>query len=132
MNLGNALGVDPTILAGVMNVSTAKCWSSEINNPHPAVAKAIGSGASANGYEGGFATALMLKDLNLAVDAGEEEGLALPLAGLTRDLYKLASVHGYGGKDFGVMLDFLRGPEENDVSIGRRSQCDFTMNNDHR
>jgi len=112
MNLGNALGVDPTVLAGVMNVSTAKCWSSEINNPHPAVAKALGSGASANGYEGGFATALMLKDLNLAVDAGEEEGLALPLAGLTRDLYKLASVHGYGGKDFGVMLDFLRGSSE--------------------
>lgn len=113
MNLGNALEVDPTVLAGVMNVSTAKCWSSEVNNPHPAVAKSLGSGASANRYEGGFATALMLKDLNLAVDAGEEEGLALPLAGLTRDLYKLASLHGYGSKDFGVMLDFLRGSSKN-------------------
>ncbi len=113
MNLGNALGVDPTILAGVMNVSTAKCWSSEVNNPHPAVAKDLGIGASANGYEGGFATALMLKDLNLAVDAGEDEGLALPLAGLTRDLYRLASMHGYGSKDFGVMLEFLRGSNKN-------------------
>ena len=50
---------------------------------------------------------------NLAIDAGEEEGLALPLAGLTRDLYKLASLHGYGSKDFGVMLDFLRGSSKN-------------------
>ncbi len=64
-------------------------------------------------YEGGFATALMLKDLNLAVDAGEEKGLALPLAGLTRDLYKLACLHGYGSKDFGVMLDFLCGSNKN-------------------
>ena len=51
----------------------------------------------------------MLKDLNLAVDAGEEEGLAMPVAGLTRDLYRLAGMHGFGHKDFGVMLQFLRG-----------------------
>ncbi|KAL7531976.1 hypothetical protein ACHAXR_004347, partial [Thalassiosira sp. AJA248-18] len=109
MNLGDALGVDPATLAGVMNVSTAKCWSSEVNNPHPAAAIAIGSGASANGYEGGFGTALMLKDLNLAVDAGEEEGLALPVAGMSRDLYRMANLHGYGKKDFGVILQFLKG-----------------------
>ena len=109
MNLGDALGVDPTVLAGVMNVSTAKCWSSLVNNPHPVAAKGIGSGASANGYDGGFGTALMLKDLNLAVDAGEEEGLAMPVAGLTRDLYRMADKHGHGKKDFGVMLQFLKG-----------------------
>mmetsp|Transcript_14813 Transcript_14813/g.31373 ORF Transcript_14813/g.31373 Transcript_14813/m.31373 type:complete len:389 (+) Transcript_14813:138-1304(+) len=109
MNLGDALGVDPTVLANTMNVSTAKCWSSEVNNPHPVAAKAIGSGASANGYEGGFGTALMLKDLNLAVDAGEEEGLALPVAGLSRDLYRMADLHGHRHKDFGVMLEFLKG-----------------------
>lgn len=112
MNLGEALGVDPKVLAGVMNASTAKCWSSEVNNPHPDAARHIGSGASANEYEGGFASALMLKDLNLAVDAGVEEGLALPVAGLTRDLYRLVGVHGSGRRDFGVMLQFLRGSLE--------------------
>jgi len=109
MNLGEALGVDPSVLASVMNSSTAKCWSGEVNNPHPDVARHVGSGASANDYEGGFASDLMLKDLNLAVDAGEEEKLALPVAGLTRDLYRLASIHGYGQKDFGAMIQFLRG-----------------------
>jgi 3-hydroxyisobutyrate dehydrogenase len=109
MNLGEALGVDPSVLASVMNSSTAKCWSGEVNNPHPDVARHVGSGASANDYEGGFASDLMLKDLNLAVDAGEEEQLALPVAGLTRDLYRLASIHGYGQKDFGAMIQFLRG-----------------------
>mmetsp|Transcript_12321 Transcript_12321/g.22857 ORF Transcript_12321/g.22857 Transcript_12321/m.22857 type:complete len:389 (-) Transcript_12321:19-1185(-) len=109
MNLGDALGVDPTVLANAMNVSTAKCWSCEVNNPHPTAAKELGSGASANGYEGGFGTALMLKDLNLAVAAGEEEGLALPVAGLARDLYRMADLHGHGRKDFGVILEFLKG-----------------------
>jgi 3-hydroxyisobutyrate dehydrogenase len=110
MSLGEALGVDPTVLADVMNASTAKCWSGMVNNPHPEASRHIGSGASAGGgYEGGFASSLMLKDLNLAVDAGEEEGLALPVSGLTRDLYRLATAHGYGSKDFGVMLQFLRG-----------------------
>ncbi|KAL7473894.1 hypothetical protein ACHAXS_014428 [Conticribra weissflogii] len=109
MNLGDALGVNPAVLAKVMNVSTAKCWSSEVNNPHPDAAKEIGSGASANEYEGGFGTALMLKDLNLAVDCGEEQGLVLPISGLTRDWYRLADKHGYGKKDFGVMLQFLKG-----------------------
>ncbi|KAL3823011.1 hypothetical protein ACHAXA_008151 [Cyclostephanos tholiformis] len=109
MNLGEALGVDPMVLADVMNASTAKCWSGMVNNPHPEAARHIGSGASAGGYGGGFASALMLKDLNLAVSAGEGEGLALPVSGLTRDLYRLAIAHGYGSKDFGVMLQFLRG-----------------------
>ena len=78
------IGVDPTVLAGVM--------SSEVNNPYPAAAKDIGVvPTSANGYEGGFGTALMLKDLNLAVDAAEEEGLATPVTGLIRDLYRMAT-----------------------------------------
>lgn len=109
MSLGDSLGVDPQVLAAVMNVSTAKSWSSEVNNPHPIAAKAIGSGASANDYEGGFGTALMLKDLNLALDAAVEEGMALPVTGLSRDLYHLANKHGLGNKDFGVMLQFLKG-----------------------
>mmetsp|Transcript_5868 Transcript_5868/g.8661 ORF Transcript_5868/g.8661 Transcript_5868/m.8661 type:complete len:350 (-) Transcript_5868:39-1088(-) len=109
MSLGESLGVDPSVLANVMNVSTAKCWSSEVNNPHPIAAKAIGSGASANDYEGGFGTALMLKDLNLALDAAVEEGKSMPLTGLSRQLYSLADNRGLGRKDFGVMLQFLNG-----------------------
>ena len=108
MNLGDSLGVDPKVLAGVMNVSTAKCWSSQVNNPHPEAARDIGSGASANEYQGGFGSALMLKDLNLAMDEAQGQGLAMPVSGLTRDLYKKADDDGYGAKDFGVMLQYLK------------------------
>lgn len=109
MNLGDKLGVDPAVLAGVMNVSTAKSWSSTVNNPHPVAARGIGSGASANEYEGGFGTSLMLKDLNLAIDTAEEEHVSMPVTSLARELYRIADSHGYGKKDFGVMLQFLRG-----------------------
>lgn len=108
MNLGEALGVDPIVLANVMNTSTAKSWSCEVNNPHPSVASISNSPAS-NDYTGGFATRLMLKDLGLAVSAGSHENVALPLANSCKELYQLAEAHGLGNKDFGVILQFLKG-----------------------
>ena len=109
MNLGEALGVDPNTLANVMNTSTAKCWSSEVNNPHPAVAANHGTTPAANDYEGGFAAKLMLKDLALAVAAAEHKGVALPLGTTSKELYRMVSLRGLADKDFGVILQFLRG-----------------------
>ncbi|CAB9525942.1 hydroxyisobutyrate dehydrogenase, mitochondrial [Seminavis robusta] len=109
MNLGESLGVDPIVLAQVMNTSTAKSWSCEVNNPHPVVATDRGTGAAANRYEGGFGSKLMQKDLSLAVSAGADAGVALPVGVLSKELYHMATLHGLGDKDFGVMLQFLRG-----------------------
>jgi 3-hydroxyisobutyrate dehydrogenase len=109
MNLGKSLGMDPVKLAQVMNVSTSGCWSSKVNNPMPEVASALQSGAAVQNYDGGFAVKLMLKDLGLALDAGLDKQLALPLATSARELYRLISLHGLDDKDFGVVLEFLKG-----------------------
>mmetsp|Transcript_6151 Transcript_6151/g.12328 ORF Transcript_6151/g.12328 Transcript_6151/m.12328 type:complete len:343 (+) Transcript_6151:86-1114(+) len=110
LSLGEELGVDPVVLASVMNTSTAKCWSSEVNNPHPSVAESmVNKPPAANGYVGGFATNLMLKDLTLALQAAREEKVTLPLTSTTKDLYHLCSIHGLGERDFGVIHSFLRG-----------------------
>jgi len=37
MNLGVKLGMDRTKLAGVLNTSSGRCWSSEVYNPAPGV-----------------------------------------------------------------------------------------------
>lgn len=60
MLLGQRLGLDPAVLAGVINSSTGSCWSSSANNP---VRSALPekSPPCERDYEGGFATALMLK-----------------------------------------------------------------------
>ena len=116
LNLGESLGVDPVVLANVMNTSTAKCWSSEVNNPHPRAAQDMANRSSAsspppavNDYNGGFAANLMLKDLNLALQAAQDENVALPLSSTAKNLYHLAQLHGLGNKDFGVILSFLQG-----------------------
>jgi 3-hydroxyisobutyrate dehydrogenase len=79
MNLGTKLGIDPLTLTNVLNSSTAACWSSRMNNPHPHVAMELGSGAAANEYTGGFESKLMMKDLGLAIQASNDAGVALPL-----------------------------------------------------
>jgi 3-hydroxyisobutyrate dehydrogenase len=60
MLLGQKLGLDPRILAGVINSSTGGCWASSVNNPVP-YSLADKSPPCERNYEGGFATALMLK-----------------------------------------------------------------------
>ena len=53
MALGVRLGVEPSVLAGIVNTSSGKCWASEVYNPVPGVCP--GAPAS-RGYQGGFAT----------------------------------------------------------------------------
>lgn len=66
MLLGQKLGLDPAVLAGVINSSTGSCWSSSVNNPVPS-ALPDKSPPCERDYEGGFATALMLKVLLVVV-----------------------------------------------------------------
>lgn len=60
MLLGQRMGLDPTVLAGVINSSTGGCWASSVNNPVPFSLPGK-SPPSERDFEGGFATALMLK-----------------------------------------------------------------------
>lgn len=60
MLLGQKLGLDPAVLAGVINSSTGSCWASSVNNPTPS-ALPDKSPPCERDYEGGFSMALMLK-----------------------------------------------------------------------
>lgn len=60
MLLGQKLGLEPAVLAGVINNSTGSCWASSVNNPVP-LAVPDKSPPCERDYEGGFATSLMLK-----------------------------------------------------------------------
>ena len=52
------LGLEPKLLAKIINSSSGRCWSSESYNPCPGVVMGI---PSSNNYQGGFATGLMTK-----------------------------------------------------------------------
>lgn len=103
--LGEKLGLDANVLASVINTSTGRCWSSDTYNPFPGVLEGV---PSSRDYEGGFGSALMLKDLGLALDAAKTSGQALPLGAQTHALYSILCSTGSAGKDFGAMMELLR------------------------
>ncbi|KAK2748006.1 hypothetical protein FQN57_001597 [Myotisia sp. PD_48] len=103
MNLGIQWGLDPKILGQMINSSTGRCWSSEVNNPAPGVIE--GSPAS-RGYTGGFGVSLMKKDLRLAVEAAKESGTPLELAPKVQEVYDSTEA-AHRGKDFSVVYQYL-------------------------
>lgn len=56
------LGLDPKLLAKILNMSSGRCWSSDTYNPVPGVMEGVPSG---NNYQGGFGTQLMAKVSNM-------------------------------------------------------------------
>eukprot|EP00638_Chattonella_subsalsa_P003889 CAMPEP_0117753566 /NCGR_PEP_ID=MMETSP0947-20121206/12305_1 /TAXON_ID=44440 /ORGANISM="Chattonella subsalsa, Strain CCMP2191" /LENGTH=237 /DNA_ID=CAMNT_0005572479 /DNA_START=460 /DNA_END=1173 /DNA_ORIENTATION=+ len=108
MNLGVKLGLEPKVLAEIMNTSSGRCWSSDSYNPWPGVMDGV---PASNNYKGGFATSLMIKDLGLALDAAKEVHASLPLGSSTFQLYNLLSQQGSAHKDFGVILELIRGKD---------------------
>ncbi|KAK8051595.1 hypothetical protein PG993_002980 [Apiospora rasikravindrae] len=109
MNLGIRWGLDPKTLANVINVSTGKCWPSEINNP----VKGVVEGAPASrDYSGGFGIALMKKDLNLAIVAAQEADANLELGDRAKQVYAEAEkLDSCKGRDFSVVYRYLNGKE---------------------
>ena len=109
MNLGMQWGLDRKVLANVINVSTGKCWPSEVNNPVPGVVPTAPAGRD---YAGGFGIALMKKDLKLAIEAAGEAGAKLALAGAAQELYETAAQdEACKGRDFSVVYRYLGGKE---------------------
>jgi 3-hydroxyisobutyrate dehydrogenase len=60
-------------------------------------------------FEGGFATAMMLKDLRLAAEAAGAAKAETPLGEHARQIYEALAAEGQGGKDFSVIIEKLRG-----------------------
>ncbi|NDC57522.1 MAG: 3-hydroxyisobutyrate dehydrogenase [Alphaproteobacteria bacterium] len=104
--LAEKLGLAPDRFFEIASKSSGQCWSLTSYSPWPGVGPQT---ASDRDYEGGFATAMMLKDLKLAQDAAAQAGATTPLGAQAEALYALLARHGYGPKDFSIMLQFLRG-----------------------
>src|SRR5690606_32887923 len=101
MALGAKLGIDPQALAGVINSSTGRCWSSEIYNPWPDI---CANAPSSRGYTDGFAAQLMLKDLGLAVDAAQQVDQPVVLGSMVQKLYQQLCQEGDAHLDFSSIM----------------------------
>jgi 3-hydroxyisobutyrate dehydrogenase len=105
MCLGTALGIEPKLLAAIINTSSGRCWSSENYHPYPGVMENV---PAARGYSGGFGVDLMLKDLGLALEAAKQAKQPVVLGSAAQQLYQLWSAQGEGAKDFSSIVGLYK------------------------
>ena len=87
-----------------MRRSTISPWSMTSYCPVPGVGPTT---PADHDYQGGFATALMLKDLRLAMEAADSAGAATPMGARATALYEDFAGAGNGGKDFSAIIGML-------------------------
>ncbi|XP_057757250.1 probable 3-hydroxyisobutyrate dehydrogenase, mitochondrial isoform X2 [Arachis stenosperma] len=108
--LGQSLGVAASTLSKIFNCSSARCWSSDSYNPVPGVMEGV---PSSRDYNGGFASKLMAKDLNLAAESARQAGCKHPLTSEAQKIYTELCNEGHEGKDFScVFRHYYTGMDE--------------------
>jgi 3-hydroxyisobutyrate dehydrogenase/glyoxylate/succinic semialdehyde reductase len=60
-------------------------------------------------YEAEFPLRWMQKDMHLASVSAYEAGVAMPLANVTKEMYRLAMRDGHDTEDFSAIYEFMRG-----------------------
>jgi 3-hydroxyisobutyrate dehydrogenase len=104
--LARKLGLAPEKLYEISSTATARCWSLNDYCPAPGPVPAAPSNRD---YAPGFAAALMLKDLRLAMTAAQGAGASTPLGAQAAQLYAMMEAAGMADLDFSAMIRLLAG-----------------------
>jgi len=111
--LAKKLGLDLQTFFDISSKASGQSWSMTSYCPVPGVGPET---PADHDYEGGFAAALMLKDLKLAMDAAKSAGAYTPMGGEAEELYQRFVDRGGGSKDFSGIIkmidDSWKVPEE--------------------
>ncbi len=102
--LAQALGLDPQRFYDIASVSSGQNWSMTSYCPLPGVGP---ESPADRDYQGGFAVALMLKDLRLAAEAAELAHAQTPMGAKAREIYEAFAEAGQGGLDFSAIVKAL-------------------------
>jgi 3-hydroxyisobutyrate dehydrogenase len=102
--LARKLGLDPQVFFDISSKASGQSWSMTTYAPVPGVGPDT---PADHDYEGGFAAALMLKDLKLAADAAEKVGAFAPMGAEAEELYQRFVDQGGGSKDFSGIIKMI-------------------------
>ncbi len=103
--LAQKLGLDPQTFFDIASKSSGQCWSMTSYCPMPGVGPET---PADRGYDGGFAAALMLKDLRLAMEAAGSVDAYTPMGAHAEELYtRFAEGLGGGTKDFSAIIKMI-------------------------
>ena len=103
--IAQGFGVDPKVVTEVISKSSGNTWVMERAHPVPGL---VARAASTNDYKPGFMTDLMCKDVGLAVEAARALRIPVFVASAAQQVYRLASSHGLGRRDFTSVYSFLK------------------------
>ncbi len=103
--LAQKLGLDPQTFFDIASKASGQSWSMTSYCPVPGVGPET---PADRGYDGGFAAALMLKDLRLAMEAAQTADAYTPMGAAAEELYtRFAEGLGGAGKDFSGIIKML-------------------------
>jgi 3-hydroxyisobutyrate dehydrogenase len=102
--LAQKLGLDPQTFFDISSQASGQNWSMTSYCPVPGVGPE--SPADRN-YEGGFAAALMLKDLRLAMEAAQSVDCYTPMGANAEEIYTRFTKLGGEGKDFSAIIKMI-------------------------
>jgi 3-hydroxyisobutyrate dehydrogenase len=103
--MAEKLGLDLQTFYDISSKASGQNWSMTSYCPVPGVGP---TSPADNGYQGGFAAALMLKDLKLAMEAAEGAGATVPMGKRAAELYQAFADAGSGGMDFSGIIKTLQ------------------------
>lgn len=111
--MAKKLGLDLQTFFDISSKASGQSWSMTSYCPVPGVGPET---PADHDYEGGFAAALMLKDLKLAMDAAQSSGAYTPMGAEAEELFQRFVDRGGGSKDFSGIIkmidDSWKVPEE--------------------
>ena len=103
--LAEKLGLPAQSLFDVITGATGNCWAVHTNCPVPGP---VPTSPANNDFKPGFATALMNKDLGLAMAAVQSSGSSAPLGSHAAEIYEQFAAE-HADKDFSAVIEMLRG-----------------------
>jgi 3-hydroxyisobutyrate dehydrogenase len=104
LHLAKRLGLDPKKFFDIASTSSGQCWALTSYAPEPGL---VASAPANRGYEGGFASELMLKDLRLAEQAAVASRSPALLGAAAASVYAMHCAAGRGRLDFSSIIQML-------------------------
>ena len=105
-NLAEKLGLDAQTFFDISSTASGQCWSMTSYCPAPGP---VPNAPSNRDYKPGFAVAMMLKDLKLALASAEAAGAQTPLGQHAEEIYARLDKDGYADLDFSGVMQRLKG-----------------------
>ena len=103
--MAEKLGLEAQTFYDISSKASGQSWSMTSYCPVPGP---VPTSPANRDYAPGFATAMMLKDLKLAMGAAASADAAAPMGALAEALYQAYSLQGNSLKDFSGIINFLK------------------------